>query len=95
MNRAQTTRVVACLGIGLLVAAGTAGGQSARLPDQIAQHEQKLAVARTAQKTKDVVVELNILAALYRQSGQTQKALDYCNQALPIDKVPATAPARR
>ena len=56
------------------------------LREQIPQHEQKLADARQARQLHDVVVELNTLASLYRQSGNMQKALDYCNQALQIEQ---------
>jgi CHAT domain-containing protein len=52
---------------------------------QIAQHEQKLAAARAAQNTTIVAIELNTLASLYRQTGERQKALDACNQALQIE----------
>jgi CHAT domain-containing protein len=86
MNLGGRMRVVACLiSIGLL-AATTAEAQSARLQDLIAEHEARLGDARAASKAKDEVVELNVLATLYRQAGQAQKALDYCNQALPIEE---------
>jgi len=56
------------------------------LPEQIAQHEQKLAEARALQDLKDEATELNALGTLYRQTGQRQKALDDCNEALPIER---------
>ena len=49
-------------------------------------HEQKLAEARTAQNQRDQATELNSLANLYRDAGNLQKALDYCNQALTLDQ---------
>ena len=86
MNLGGRMRVVAGLiSIGLL-AATTAEAQSARLQDLIAEHEARLGDARAASKGKDEVVELNVLATLYRQAGQAQKALNYCNQALPIEE---------
>jgi CHAT domain-containing protein len=51
---------------------------------QISQNEQKLAAARTSQNMTAEATELNILASLYRQTGERQKAVDYCNQALAI-----------
>ncbi|MGD0800997.1 MAG: CHAT domain-containing tetratricopeptide repeat protein, partial [Terracidiphilus sp.] len=71
-----------CVGI----LAATASAQSIKLRDQIAQHEQKLAEARAASSLRNVAVELNNLASLYRQAGETQKALDDCNQALQIEE---------
>ena len=86
MNRGRSVRVVALLlSIGLL-GAPAAEAQSARLQDLIAEHEARLGDARTASKAKDQVVELNVLATLYRQAGQVQKALDYCHQALSIEE---------
>src|ERR1700677_3609820 len=90
-----TARIVLCL---LLAMAGAMQGWLARsqtsapadkatsLPEQIAQHEQKLAEARALQDLKDETTELNALGTLYRQTGQRQKALDDCNEALPIER---------
>jgi CHAT domain-containing protein len=64
----------------------TAVAQSSKLQAEIAEHEARLGDARAASKAKDEVVELNLLATLYRQAGQVQKALDDCNQALPIEE---------
>src|SRR5208282_3906778 len=86
MSLGSRIRVVACLICIGLLAATPAEAQSARLQDLIAEHEARLGDARAASKAKDEVVELNLLATLYRQSGQVQKALDYCNQALPIEQ---------
>jgi CHAT domain-containing protein len=61
-------------------------GQTAVIPAQIAAHEQKLAAARAAKDTKVEAAELNILAGLYRQTGERQKGVDYCDQALQIER---------
>ena len=53
---------------------------------QIAQHEQKLADARSAHDPTGEVTELNMLALLYRQTGERHKGVDYCNQALQIER---------
>jgi len=82
----KATRTLTCLGISLWLAAAVANAQTGKLPDLIAQHDAQLAAARAAGRSRDTVVELNILASLYRQSGQAQKALDYCNQALTIEQ---------
>jgi CHAT domain-containing protein/Tfp pilus assembly protein PilF len=85
MTLALRLRVVTCLSIGLLVAVTAAGGQSGSLKDQITQYEQKLADARTKKDLKNVAVELTTLGELYRESGNTDKALDDYNQALAIE----------
>ncbi len=86
MNQTGKILVVACLVIRLLAATPAAGGQSSPLHDQIAQHEQKLAAARSAQRKREEVIELIALGYLYRQAGKMQKAMDYLNEALPIEK---------
>jgi CHAT domain-containing protein len=84
MNRSRNIGIVAALGMGLLAA--VAGAQSGQLQGLIALHEQKLAEARTAQNQRDQATELNSLANLYRDAGNLQKALDYCNQALTLEQ---------
>ena len=59
---------------------------TASIPTQIAWHEQKLAAARAAQDSKGETTELNTLGSLYRQSGEREKAVDYCNQALAMEQ---------
>ncbi|MGA2673310.1 MAG: tetratricopeptide repeat protein [Terracidiphilus sp.] len=91
LNPAQRIRVVTCLCIGMLAAAGLAQpslapAQSSVLQDQIAQHERKLADARAAIQLRVVVSELNTLGSLYRQTGKMQKALEDCNQALLLEQ---------
>ncbi len=85
MTLAKTTRLVACLSIGLLTGMSTAWSQSGSLNDQIKDHEQKLAEARSAKNYRNVVIELSYLGELYRQAGNTDKALDDYNQALAIE----------
>jgi CHAT domain-containing protein len=53
---------------------------------QIAQHEQRLADARTARSQADEARELLTLASLYRQTGERQRALDDCNLGLELDR---------
>ena len=60
-----------------------AAGQLLR--GQTAQHEQTLAEARAAKHLRDVAAELNTLGGLYREAGDTQKALDDYNEALGIE----------
>lgn len=86
MDQAKKVLVVTCLVIGLLAATTAARAQILPLPDQIAQHEQKLAAARAAHRTKDEGMELITLGYLYRQEGKMQKALECLNEALPIEK---------
>ncbi len=66
--------------------ASLALSQSAPLPDQIKDHEQKLADARSAKNYRNVAIELNTLGATYRELGNTDKALDDYNQALAIER---------
>jgi tetratricopeptide (TPR) repeat protein len=73
-------------GLIALLAALPSRAQHSPLPQQIADHEQKLAQARAAQNKHNEAVELNTLANLYRQAGQPQKGLDACNQALQIEQ---------
>jgi CHAT domain-containing protein/Tfp pilus assembly protein PilF len=72
--------------LGLLFLSGIASAQPGTLATQIAQHEQSLAQARSSKNIRQQVSESNILGALYYSSGQLQKALDYLNQALPIEQ---------
>ena len=72
--------------LGLALLSGVAGAQPGALTSQIAQHEQNLAQARSSKNIRQQVSESNILGALYYSSGQLQKALDYLNQALPIEQ---------
>jgi CHAT domain-containing protein len=51
---------------------------------QIAEHEQKLAEARKSKSIKDQGTELAALGNLYRQVGDTQKALDDLNEELQL-----------
>jgi CHAT domain-containing protein len=61
-------------------------GRQPLLPGQIAQHEQKLTDARAAKDLVAEATELNTLALLYRQTGERQKAVDYCNEALGLEQ---------
>jgi CHAT domain-containing protein len=73
-----------CVGIGLLTAMIAASAQTVSLRDQVAQHEQKLAVARTGNNSKAVMTELLFLGTLYRMTGKLHKALDCLSEALPM-----------
>ena len=84
MHRLRIISAALCMSLGLLAQA--ARGQSTALKDQIALDEQKLAEASAGHDKKDKVILLNRLATLYRQSGDTKKALDYCNQSLALEK---------
>lgn len=86
MRRVQKLFVVACLGIGLLTPAATVRAQPSKLQDQINDHVHKLAEARAAHHSKDLVLELIALGYLYREAGQMQDALDCLNEALPIEQ---------
>jgi CHAT domain-containing protein len=86
MNRVTAMICAGCLGLQMLVPGATTHAQTVPLREQIAQHEQRLAEARTSQRTRDVAVELNTLGGLYRQAGNPQKALGYCNEALEIEQ---------
>jgi CHAT domain-containing protein len=72
--------------LGIALSCCPAGAQSGRLQGLITLHEQKLAEARSAQNQHDQATELNSLANLYRDAGNLQKALDYCNQALTLEQ---------
>jgi len=63
-----------------------ASAQPGAMASQIAQHEQSLAQARSSKNVRQQVSEFNILGALYYSAGQLEKALDYLNQALPIEQ---------
>ena len=75
---------VVCLAA--LFAVATASAQPGALAAQIAQQEQNLAQARSSKNIRQQVAEFNILGSLYYSSGQLQKALDYLNEALPIEQ---------
>jgi CHAT domain-containing protein len=85
MGPIENAFVVGCLITGLLAGA-SARAQHSPVPQQIAEHEQKLAQARSAQNKHDEAVELNSLANLYRQAGRPQTGLDDCKQALQIEQ---------
>jgi CHAT domain-containing protein len=80
----------AAIAAGLAFASAPALAQSGPLQQQIDQHEEKLAAARTAQDAHTQAVELNTLANLYRQIGKPTIALDDCNQALAIEQAGAS-----
>ncbi len=63
-----------------------AGAQTPSLKDSIARYEQGAAKARSGHKTRELLLYLNLLASVYRESGQLQKALDCLNEALPIEQ---------
>jgi CHAT domain-containing protein len=91
MSPKFTTCSVAALLLGFISAciAEPAIAQTLPLKDQIAQHEQKLATASSRTPVPDYknrAIELNSLASLYRQQGNTQKALDDVNGALEIER---------
>jgi CHAT domain-containing protein/Tfp pilus assembly protein PilF len=79
-------RICACRFLGLALLSGVASAQPGALATQIAQHEQNLAQARSSKNIRQQVSEFNILGDLYYSSGQLEKALDYLNQALPIEQ---------
>lgn len=81
---AQRVRVLACVGMVLVVSAAMA--QSAPVEDQIAQHEQKLAAARSAKNVRAEGTELNILGMLNREAGKPQKAVECLNDALTVER---------
>ena len=60
--------------------------QAKSLKDSIAEYEQKVAKARSSHETRELLINLNILASFYRQAGQLQKALECLNEALPIEQ---------
>jgi CHAT domain-containing protein len=75
-----------CVGAAQLIGyAPPAWVQEPRLPDQIAQYEQKLAESRAKNDLKNVAVSLNFLGLFYREVGQTDKALADYNEALTIE----------
>jgi CHAT domain-containing protein/Tfp pilus assembly protein PilF len=63
-----------------------AGAQAPSLKDSISHFEQESAKARSGHKTRELILYLNLLASVYRESGQLQKALDSLNEALPIEQ---------
>jgi CHAT domain-containing protein len=76
---ASAALVAACLTTNF-----SAHAQGPTLQDQITQHEQKLSEARAKKISRDEVAELNALGALYRQTGKTQKAQEYFDQAMSL-----------
>ena len=78
-------RIVILLAAGVCLAAA-AGAQAPSLKDSIAQYEQQAAKARSGHKTRELLLYLNLLASVYRETGQLQKALDSLNEALPIEQ---------
>jgi CHAT domain-containing protein/Tfp pilus assembly protein PilF len=82
IDRLRTGAV--CLAAIFTVASAFA--QPGALATQIAQHEQSLAQARSSKNIHQQVSDLNILGALYYSAGQLEKALEYLNQALPIEQ---------
>ncbi len=76
--------VTVCLAA--IFAVASASAQPGALTTEIAQHEQNLAQARHSKNPRQQVTEFNILGALYYSAGQLEKALDYLNQALPIEQ---------
>jgi len=69
-----------------IFALASASAQPGALATEIVQHEQNLAEARSSKNIRQQVSEFNTLGALYYSEGQLQKALDYLNQALPIEQ---------
>ena len=63
-----------------------AGAQAPSLKDSIAEYEQKVAKERSGHKTRELLIYLNLLASVYREAGQLQKALDCLNEVLPIEQ---------
>lgn len=63
-----------------------ADAQAPNLKDSIEQYEQKAAKARSGHETRELLIDLNLLASFYRQAGQLQKALVCLNEALPIEQ---------
>jgi CHAT domain-containing protein len=94
MNHALKILVIACLGIGLLTPAAIVCAQPSKLQAQIDDHVHKLAEARAAHRTRDLVLELIALGYLYREAGKMQDALDCLNEALPIEQRAGNAVAQ-
>jgi len=84
MNRKASFGVALAAAVCLLATVSRA--QVPTLENSITEHEQRLAQARGGRNTREAVIELNILGALYRQAGQLQKALTYLNEALPTEQ---------
>ena len=84
MSRTLTVTASGILGVALL--SGLACAQTGAIAPQIALQEQKLAGARASKDQRAEATELNLLASLYWQSGQLQKGMDYCNQALAVEQ---------
>jgi CHAT domain-containing protein/Tfp pilus assembly protein PilF len=86
MKRSAKTRLVVT-GLGACLLAGAAArAQTGPLPEQIAQHEQKLGDARASADKREEAIEANTLCNLYRQAGDYQKGLDRCGEALKIEE---------
>ena len=88
MNRKSGFVTVLAAGMCLLA---VASAQAPSLKDSIAQYEQEVAKARSGHKTRELLLYLNLLASVYRESGQLQKALDCLNEALPIEQTSNSA----
>jgi CHAT domain-containing protein len=72
------------LGVNLTIGLASAQ-QTGKLHDLIDRGEAKLAAARAGHDIHEEASELNALANLYREAGNPQKGLEYCNQALAIE----------
>ena len=91
MLRIGTVCAAGILGIALLsVSARPQGGE---LQDIITLHEQKLADARSSETARPSQ-GAELLAAIYRETGSLQKALDYCNQSVTLEQNAASVPAK-
>jgi CHAT domain-containing protein/tetratricopeptide (TPR) repeat protein len=82
----KSTRGFAILLVAGVCLPAAARAQAPSLKDSIAQYEQEAAKARSGHKTRELILYLNLLASVYRESGQLQKALDSLNEALPIEQ---------
>ncbi len=88
MKRERSFVILLVAGVFLLT---VAGAQAPSLKDSIARYEQETAKARSGHKTRELILYLNLLASVYRESGQLQKALDSLNEALPIEQTANSA----
>jgi len=88
MNRTSMFAVLVAAAVCLppAVPSQSPSAQAPSLKDSIAEYEQKAAKARSGHETRELLINLNILASFYRQAGQLQKALDCLNEALPIEQ---------
>jgi len=83
MNRKNRFAVTIFIGMCLLSAASA---QTTNLKNSIAEYEKKVASARSGSDTRELLIDLNLLASFYLQAGQLQKSLDCLNEALPIEQ---------